>query len=398
MPKKILHVIPYKHLYPPMNGGMLRCFHILNQLSKYYDLTILSYVSENELKKASSKYPSIQDIKIEEITYVPSQNRLKKLLQSIWYKWKLKSIIAPSSSDFLVFHQQLKRLLKNKSFDFILLENINLAPLAHSIKRWSPSSKIIYNAHNVDSKLIESSQRTNRSLKKSYKTTKKIESNLYKNLDLIWTCSENDLNTFRELNFHKVKGFVVPNGVEIQEKPSPTLGNNKIKILFCGTIDYSPNQEGLKWFFKNVWQYLNKNFQIEIVGKGKLDEELKFLFSQREINYIGEVEDVIPYYEKATLAIVPLLSGSGTRLKVLEAMANFTPVISTSKGAEGIIFVPEKHLIIADKPEDFAKAIHELISNKEKRELLQINARTLAKEKYSWDKIGVDVKNILGNV
>ena len=107
------------------------------------------------------------------------------------------------------------------------------------------------------------------------------------------------------------------------------------------------------------------------------------------------VEDVKSYYTKASISIVPLKTGSGTRLKILEAMSYGVPVVSTSQGAEGIDYTDGCDIIIADEGKLFAEKIIGLLNEKEQRFLIQKNARQLVERKYDWNIIGDALSEII---
>jgi glycosyltransferase involved in cell wall biosynthesis len=192
---------------------------------------------------------------------------------------------------------------------------------------------------------------------------------------------------------------VIPNGVEVTAKGEETDNHKKKNcILFCGSLDSFPNSEGLAWFYKNSWQQLQQllpGIQLLVVGSGQLPAEAEFLLSDPSIVFSGPVQDVKPWYQKAKLAIVPLLSGSGTRLKILEAMSLGLPVISTAKGAEGIDYTNGKNIVIANESAFFVKSVLELLSDSKKRAQIRCEARKLVEEKYDWDKIGVKMSDFL---
>jgi glycosyltransferase involved in cell wall biosynthesis len=195
---------------------------------------------------------------------------------------------------------------------------------------------------------------------------------------------------------------VIPNGVEL----GPLLDNGVKKdepnyILFCGTL-YSPhNVDGLLWSYNRIWPLCKHSFanlKLLVLGSGKPPGSLCQLSNDKSVTFTGTVADVKPWYNKAAIAVVPLLTGSGTRLKILEAMSYGLPVISTTKGAEGIACTHGLDILVADKENDFAGEIMGLLEDKNKRIFLQKNARRLVEEKYDWNIIGIKMKNYINNI
>ena len=217
----------------------------------------------------------------------------------------------------------------------------------------------------------------------------------------IFTCSQNDLDQLIEMNSGKLAGVVVPNGVGITEIQRNLDGETKkepLEMLFCGSIEYLPNKEGLTWFCKEVFPLVLAKLpdaKLSIVGRGNPGKELSDLLKSSSIFNHGGVERINTYYQRASIAIVPLLSGSGTRLKLMEAMAFKVPVVSTSIGAEGINYTDRKNILIADSPGSFANEVIELLQNPQLANNIANEAFLLVKNEYDWDIVGDKMANYL---
>jgi glycosyltransferase involved in cell wall biosynthesis len=301
------------------------------------------------------------------------------------------------STDFFNFYFFLKKNKNLKDYDVIIIENLSLSQLAGFLKKHSPKCRIYYDAHNVDSAIARIDWGKGKISKRGYKHVLAIESSLFKKFDAIWTCSDVDAEQFNFLNEGKIKIKVIPNGTEIKPNNLKIQGNRN-KLLFCGSLDYAPNEEGLIWFLKEIWPLLLEkcdDISLTVIGRGLLSQDLKAILCLASVNYQGEVKDVLPFYAETDVVIVPLLSGSGTRLKVLEAMAYNRPIVSTSKGAEGINYERNGHLLIEDDPYSFAKGILELLTNSELYAKLSKNPNLLIKDHNTWYTIGLTLKEII---
>ena len=124
---------------------------------------------------------------------------------------------------------------------------------------------------------------------------------------------------------------------------------------------------------------------------------MKELYADPNLFFTGRVVDVKPFYNQASLSIVPLKTGSGTRLKILESMSYGVPVVSTSQGAEGIEYTDSFDIIIGDEEKAFAESVIKLIKNKERRLSIQKNARKLVRSKYDWNIIGTELVKVINN-
>ncbi|HWO35585.1 MAG TPA: glycosyltransferase, partial [Candidatus Acidoferrum sp.] len=160
-------------------------------------------------------------------------------------------------------------------------------------------------------------------------------------------------------------------------------------ILFVGSMDYHANIEGVTWFTREVWPEIaemHRELQFIIVGRHP-SREVRALASDR-IRVTGTVEDVRPLYASAAAVVVPLRVGSGTRLKILEAMAAGVPVVSTRLGAEGIDATHDVHLLLADDRAEMVAAINQIVSSPPIRSRLVLAARELVVDRYDWALIG----------
>lgn len=394
--KSILMIVPYDNIYPPKNGGMQRCFHVIHQLAKYFDLTLIIFQDKNSFLVSKAEYPAISKIKIystkDELPPKDIFNLLPvRLENALRFRWLKKQLYASADSMLLQYYQLLKRLLNQYKYDGIILENLATLHAVSIIRNYDCNVKIIYDAHNVDSDLaVETAEVI---------TIKKGESNLHKNINALIVCSEQDRKVFSVMNQHKLTTKVIANGVNIGKMFDEVVRQKDPEsILFCGSLSFAPNSQGLLWFYKNIWHSIKKSFpqlKLLVVGSGELPAESIFLKKDPSLIFSGPVEDVKPWYNKAGLSIVPLLSGSGTRLKIMEAMSYGLPVVSTSKGAEGIEYKDGKSILIADKETDFAKSVIALLKNKQRRLEIQKCARELVEDKYDWNVIGNSLSHFL---
>ena len=200
-----------------------------------------------------------------------------------------------------------------------------------------------------------------------------------------------------------MKSSVIPNGVDTGQKcyDENTEKYESHQILFCGSLDYFPNEEGIVWFYDKVFPLIKeviRDINLNMVGTERHSKRYKILTNDTSVRFIGKVPDVQPYYYNASVCIAPLLSGSGTRLKILEAMSFGNPVVATNIGAEGINYENEKHLLIADNPKEFAEKVICLLQNVEVFNSVRSNARKLVEEEYDWKKIGKKMRQELNKL
>jgi polysaccharide biosynthesis protein PslH len=190
---------------------------------------------------------------------------------------------------------------------------------------------------------------------------------------------------------------IVSNGVDTRTYlPFPLEGRGK-NILLIGSMDYKPNVDAALYFMGDIFPAVRKRHPdctLTIVGKTPPDD-IQRLAEEPGVNVHSNVADVQPYYQKALVSVVPLRSGGGTRLKILEAMAFGTPVVSTSIGCEGLDVENNRNILIADDPVDFAGQIITLLTDLKLWNRISLNGRDLVQENYDWEQISRKYRAIL---
>ena len=215
--KNILVVLPYTKIYPPENGGQLRCFYLINELSKKFNVHVvlrqnLSEINSNETDlKFGNNIRFYSSFKTKNNTGFNNLFLLPKLFNAFKYRFYVRNIFAGSAdTNLLEYYCIIKKLLIAISFDYVLLEHVVSLNTQSLIRRTSPKTKIILDAHNVDYELMELESMYNsnqKHYKKLINATKRIESSLYKRIDFLLACSEIDKAKFEKLNNNKLKVF-----------------------------------------------------------------------------------------------------------------------------------------------------------------------------------------------
>lgn len=213
-----------------------------------------------------------------------------------------------------------------------------------------------------------------------------FEAEAVNSTDMSVTITDVDRARILEAYGCKVPINVIPSGINAPKEP-PAFKSEHC-LVFSGRIEWGPNAEGIEWFVKEVFPRLGKDFpglKLYIVG-GTPPKRIRELEGEN-IKVTGFVDSVIEYIDRAEVYIVPLLSGSGMRLKILEAMSRGKAIVSTSKGAEGIACQSNRDIMIADGPGAFAEAIRNLLSDRAKNALMGRQAHRMVKENYSWESV-----------
>ncbi len=188
---------------------------------------------------------------------------------------------------------------------------------------------------------------------------------------------------------------VIPNGVDALALMPYPENTGKQVLLFVGNMDYLPCIDGIMHFHEHILPLIKKalpTVELWVIGKDPPDQILKL--KDMGVLVTGRVDDVRPYYEKSKVCIVPLRAGSGTRLKILEAMALGRPVVSTSTGCEGLDITDGRELAVADTPELFAKKTIELLTNEALRKKIAVQAREFVVQNHEWNMIAQKLMDV----
>jgi sugar transferase (PEP-CTERM/EpsH1 system associated) len=267
-----------------------------------------------------------------------------------------------------------------------------------------PQVKIILDQHNIEYEVLYRTYLHEPfSLRKWYnwresRLVKQAEIRLCQRADALVMTSERERVVMKKLLPHTMIA-VVPNGVDISYFNGASTAEEH-RIIFTGSMEYYPNIEAVLFFARKCWPRIREalpDATWQIVGKNPLPDVQK-LARLPGVTVTGSVADVRPYFNQATVAIVPLLVGGGTRLKILEAMAMRIPVVSTSLGCEGLAVEAGRHLLVADKAEVFAQSVIELLTHPERRQGLVEAGRELVEAEYSWEKCADRLQEVVAEV
>lgn len=202
-------------------------------------------------------------------------------------------------------------------------------------------------------------------------------------VDHVVVCSELDVGRSGCAN-----AVVIPNGAEpppsVRADRSELAGDRPV-LLFVGALDYEPNTEAMTWFLREVWPIVRRarpDVSVHVVGRGA--EALGSLVDGPGIELLGSVPDIQVELDRADVSIVPIRVGAGTRLKVIEALANHLPMVTTSVGCEGIDVADGRTALIADDARGFAGAVLRLVADGVLRNRLADAGRDLFEERYTW--------------
>jgi len=293
---------------------------------------------------------------------------------------------------FKEYEQALIKKLQNTTFDIIQIEGVFMCTYIPIIKKYS-KAKIVLRSHNVEHQIWERHlQNEKTSLKKIYlniqnSRLKQFEIKAFHQVDAIVTITDDDKKTIASIS-KNTPIHTCLTGINLSNYPFVSKVKQSNTLFHFASMDWMPNIEAADWLMNEVWQEVAKqkpDAKLVLAGRG-MPERFKKLASAT-IEIIDEVKDSKEFYNTYDIMLVPLWSGSGLRIKLVEGLAYGKAIITTSIGAEGIPYSNTKNLLIADSCSAFSKAILDIWNNETLKQSLQKNARTLAEKHFDYKVI-----------
>ncbi len=282
----------------------------------------------------------------------------------------------------------MKSLLNKEKINAIQL-NYPKIVLTHGAKL-KENRLLCYEAHDAIYVLLKDLGATKDEIKKTILLEKKA----CKIADFITTVSNLDKKRLVNIGVDKDKIRVVKNGVDTEQIKFVGPNFNEKNIIFLGHLFYSPNLEALEIIANEIIPRVKKSVNnVKFTVVGHFPKRILKMYRNKEINFTGPLDNLNSIFNKATIAIAPLISGSGTRLKILNYLSAGIPTISTSKGAEGLGLSHNKNIIINDDWDSFSESVINLINDQGKSKRISANGRLFVEKNHSWSKISEDMFN-----
>lgn len=289
------------------------------------------------------------------------------------------------------FENKLRLLLHSNDFDIIQFETPFLGHYLPLIRSQS-NAKVILRAHNIEHRVWERLAEKETSffkrhyLKSLSRSLKRFERDLAASCDGVITITERDAGWFKSLGLKKIISF--PFGINIGMDEEKDIPAPDAQLFHLGSMDWLPNLEGINWFLKEIWPQVkqqNPTAKLHLAGRN-MPSSISDIKDDRILVH-GEVPDAMVFMQTYGIMIVPLLSGSGMRIKIIEGMQNGRAIISTSLGAEGIECTDGKNILLADSAEQFAQGIARLVTDESLRCRIGEAARRHIRQAYNLPKL-----------
>ena len=373
--------------YPPVDGGTLAMNSITQGL-------LAAGCEVRVLAMCSEKHPVLED-------RIPDDYRCATRFEAVFVDLRLHPLDAGVAMlcgdsyhvrrfESKAFAARLAQVLQEETFDIVHVESIFLAPYVPVIRRHS-NAPVILRTHNVENQIWRRMAMSERNCCKRWYikhlslTLRAYEREHVNDFDGVVSITDNDADYFRSEGCRKpivtIPFAITPVSVDgVAEQPGT--------LFHLGSMDWLPNQEGVRWFLDRVWPLIHSqmpSLTLHLAGRRMSDQLLNLKLEG--VHIVGEVPDAATFIASKQINVVPLLSGSGIRVKIIEAMSQGKAVVTTTVGAQGIGAVDGRHLLIADTPERFATQIRRCVDDPAFRQTVGANARQFIADNFGIEPL-----------
>ena len=388
--------------YPPINGAKIRIYNLIRELSKNHEITLLAFARTIPIAEARSQINTLEQF-CRKIEVVPAQEFAPRSFTALkgFFSSKPRSVVQTYSSEMA---QLFNKYVNTNDYDVVIASEVGgpgvVSLLAASVTR----TPVILDA--IEISLLKDAyynqslggRRSRNGL--TWLKVKKFTRDVLRQANACTDPSLQEKNNILEIapEFSPIE--VIPHSLDLARFNS-SFGHPRAKsLVFTGSFTYHANQDAAYFFLGEIYPRLKDlvpEAVIQIVGSTD-GADLSDWPIDDSVTFTGLIKDVRPIVAQSCVSVVPLRMGAGTRLKIIESMALGTPVISTSKGAEGLEVKNGENILLADDADTFAQAINELIRNPGLREKLSANGRQLVVEQYSSEVMGQRFNSLLERV
>lgn len=372
-------------LHPTTKGGQIRTLGMLRCLHRRHEIhyVALHDASNREGVERSAEYCSRAYPIAHRVPPKTSPMFIAQLARGLWSPLP----VAVSRFESRAMRETIARLLREQAFDSIVCDFLASAPNIPDL------SQAVLFQHNVETVIWERREQnaSNVALRALYRQQarrmREYEGKICREVRRVVAVSEQDAARMRQM-FGVTQISDVPTGVDLEYFAPPEGQVRGPDLVFVGSMDWAPNVDGMLYFIREILPLVRAerpDCRVIIAGRTPAQEILDAAAGDPLIDVTGTAPDIRPYLWSAAASIVPLRIGGGTRLKIFEAMAAKTPVVSTTIGAEGLPVTDRRHLYLADDPASFARCCVQLLANGSAARQMAENAWRLVNENFSWE-------------
>ncbi len=385
--------------YPTINGYRMRTYHYISALCRDHDLSVVSFGRKEECAEGLRELERLGCSVYLNPLSRDAGRLYRRILSALggFFSRRPYAVAMRFSRSML---QLVRHMVSSDQFDLLICDGIHMSPHVPA----DITIPAILDEHNIESTIIRRYAGTERN--PLLRTLAQLEAERFRRFeDNTWirfqechVCSATDRAAVRQ-RCPETTVRVVPNGVSVKPGTVTIRRESRPSLVYTGMMAWKPNVDGVRFFCREILPLVRKAFPdlvFSIVGKNPA-EPVRKLADNRSIVVTGSVAEVGTYIEQSDIVVVPLRIGSGTRLKILEAMAFGKPVVATSIGAEGLNVGDGVNIVIEDTPEDFALSVIRLLSEPDYAEAIGNAGRELVMREYTWQSIENRIATVMGS-
>jgi glycosyltransferase involved in cell wall biosynthesis len=390
--------------YPLDSGAKIRAYYVLRHLASQHQVTLVSFVRADD----RPEYVAHLERFCQAVVTVPMQRSWLRDVRALLVAGFSGQPIIIVRDEIGQMHATLRRLVKERAFDVVHADQTSMAQYALYARSRTPNSasrqtvKLVLDAHNALYRIPERLAAYERNplkrllFKREARALAHYESNVYHRFDHIVFVTDQDRQALQgeisnlKSQISNRKSTTIPICVDPEEKPLIERVPTPRTIIHLGTMFWPPNVEGTLWFAQEVWPRVVAQVPeatFTVVGKDPPAAIRNVQFAISNVEVTGYLADPTPYLRQTAIFIVPLRSGGGMRVKILDAWCWGVPIVSTTIGAEGIAVRDGDNILIADTAEAFAQAVIRLLQEPTLGEWLRENGRRWVEERYNWRQV-----------
>ena len=371
-----------KNPHPPRDGGAIATLALARGLSCAGNEVTLLAMETSKHRNLSREIPD-EPFRLIQVTVDTGVSLLRATINLLFSRLPYNAVRFNHAG----YRKKLEEILHAENFDIIILENLYTFFFLDSIRKLS-KGLVVMRAHNLEHEIWERNALLSIGIKRWYLSNlaqriKKYELRQINQYDILIPITKRDGDLFDRYGNTKPL-FVLNTGIDSSRiKSSPAVGVHR-SVAHIGALDWIPNQKGLTWFMEAVWPQVSRtdpSLDFHLAGRNAPPEFVTNMI-RSGAHYHGEVEDATGFIDAHSIMIVPLFSGSGMRIKLIEYLARGKPVITTPLGAEGLPVVHKQHLLVEEDPDKMATAILSLINDPQRSYELGINALAFVNEHF----------------
>ena len=388
--------------YPPINGAKIRIYNLIRQLAKNHQVSLISQVRTLDEAEVQDNIAHLEKY-CRVVKVFPAKEFSSEGMTALrgFFSLKPRSVVHSYNNAMAgLVEEEIKRggydivvasEVGPPSATSLIASNIKGVPVVLDALEVANFKEAYQNQHAILTRLRRQI---------TWLKLRKFTGMLLERTQLCTVPSREEKDNLTEIFADPSKIKVIPHALDLSYYDVSFAHPEPNSIVFTGSFSYFPNYDAADYFIQKIYPIVKENqpeVSLRIVGSTN-GMEADFLRADGSIRFTGLIKDVRRVVAESWLSVVPLRLGAGTRLKIIESMALGTPVISTSKGAEGLEVTDRENILIADTPEAFAEALLLLLQNPELRQKLSDGGRRLVRRKYDSDILGQNFEALIALV